>query len=852
MRTDTFRPTTVTAMLCGLMVIGAVSPALADINPAGCSVNGMHMTLGRTPSVVHDGDTIQYEVKVINDPAATGACQVSNVEVSFHPPGATGAINLGSTCTLTSGLTFAPGTDETFNSSTDACLAVVLNVNPGVTSASAQSQFTGILHDSPSDLDIVNDTKTVSVQVVNPSISVTKTADTPISKVGDTVNYEICVTNTGDIALENITVVDSLLGDLSSSFADTMAPGAPAECHTFSRVVLLGDPDPLVNTVTATGTDVAAGVVGFQAQTVTDTDSATVDLVQPSIDVTKTADSPVSKIGDNVNYEICVTNTGTIQLVNITVTDSLLGDLSASFADTLAVGATECHSFPRVVQAADPDPLINTVTVHANPQGLENDVTDTATATVDLVQPDVEITKTADTPISKVGDSVDYEICITNTGSVQLVNITVTDSLQGDLSGSFADSLAPTATECHTFPRTVLAGDPDPLVNTATVHANPLGLPNDITDSTAATVDLVQPEIQITKSADSTVSKAGDVVNYEICVTNTGSIQLVNVTVTDSLLGNLSASFADSLAPTQTECHVFPRTTLAGDPDPLVNTATVHSNPEGLPNDITDTASESVDLLHPAFTLSKECSPDPVAIGGTLTWTITLTNTGDVSLDIHVTDSTAGIDQVVVLAAGATQVVNATHVVTVADVSPIENTVTAEATLTGGALPNEITQTDSSSCDVEITPVGGPTRTPGYWFTHPAALLAAYECITGSQNGTITLCPGTCTANANDAMAVFWTAKGGNRPTLAQHILSAMFNECLLGTAAPPGIIQNGLDVLCNPDATSDEIAAAIAPLDAFNNSGDSLPLSVSFGPAQTKTAKSMAKAGTVPSCVED
>jgi uncharacterized repeat protein (TIGR01451 family) len=1260
-------------MLCGLMVIvGAVTPALADINPPGCSVNGMSMTLGRTPGIAHVGDTIQYTATLSNGPFP--ACNVSDVLVVFHSPGVTGAVDLGNPCVLTSSLDFDVGTSETFNSGTDACLAIVLNVNPGVTVATAQSQFTGTLHDSPGDEDTVDDTKKVSIQVVHPSISVTKVATPTISQVGFSVDYEICVTNNGDITLANITVVDSLLGDLSASFADSLVPGA-SECHTFPRTILPGDPDPLLNTVTATGTDVAPGVVGFQPKTVsdtddaevniahpsieitktadptvsqvgdsvdyeicvtntgditlvnitvvdsllgdisgffsdsllpgamecntfprvvlagdadplvntvtvhsnpegfpnditdtddaevnivhpsieitktadptlslaggsvdyeicvtntgditlenitvvdsllgdlsasfantlapgvtechtfprtvqvgdpdplvntvtvhsnpvgfindvTDTDDATVDLVHPSIDITKTPDVTVAVVGDTVNYEICVTNTGDITLENITVVDSLLGDLSASFANTLAPGVTECHTFPRTVVAGDPDPVINTVTVHSNPEGFPNDITDNAVATVDLVQPDIAITKTADATVSKVGDTVNYEICIENTGTSQLVNITVTDSLLGDLSGSFADTLAPTASECHTFPRdvqpgdpdplvnvvtvhanpqglgnditdstsatvdlvhpdilvtktanptisevggsvdyqvcvtnagdvmlenitvvdsllgdlsasfadslapggnechtfprtvvagdpdpvintvtvhsnpvglpnditdtamatvdlvqpdieitktadttvskvgdsvnyeicisntgtselvnitvtdsllgdlsaffddsllpganechtfalTVQAGDPDPLVNIATVHANPLGLPSDVTDSTSATVDLVHPDIEITKAADVSTSKAGDSVNYQICITNAGDVQLVDITVTDSLLGDLSASFANSLAPGAPECHTFTRTVDAGDPDPLVNTATVHSHPQGLLNDITASASDSVDLLHPAFTLEKICSPDPVAVGGTLTWTITLINTGDVSLDIHVTDAIAGIDEMVVLGAGDTEVINATHVVTAGDPDPIENTVTGEATATGGIVTGTVTHSASSSCPI-APQVGGATRTPGYWFTHPAALLAAYECITGSANGTITLCPATCAANANDAMAIFWKASGG-RATLGVHILSAMFNQCELGTPAPGTIIQDGLDVLCDPGATSDEIGAAIGPLDAFNNSGDSqpLPAGLDFGAASPKNAKSMAKAGSVPGCVK-
>ncbi len=69
---------------------------------------------------------------------------------------------------------------------------------------------------------------------------------------------------------------------------------------------------------------------------------------------------------------------------------------------------------------------------------------------------------------------------------------------------------------------TVQAGDPDPLLNTATVTTSPVGFPNVISDSDEASTNLFQPSITIDKTGD-TLSKVGDVVNYTITVTNTSS-----------------------------------------------------------------------------------------------------------------------------------------------------------------------------------------------------------------------------------------------------------------------------------------------------------------------------------------
>ena len=82
--------------------------------------------------------------------------------------------------------------------------------------------------------------------------------------------------------------------------------------------------------------------------------------------------------------------------------------------------------------------------------------------------------------------------------------------------------MLPTGGSCTiTTARTILASDPNPVVNTVTVHYNPVGFPNDITDSASASVDLVAPAITVTKAA-SPLSKIGDDVTYTIEICNAG------------------------------------------------------------------------------------------------------------------------------------------------------------------------------------------------------------------------------------------------------------------------------------------------------------------------------------------
>ena len=78
----------------------------------------------------------------------------------------------------------------------------------------------------------------------------------------------------------------------------------------------------------------------------------------PAIEVTK--DCPAdAAAGEEITYEITVTNTGNVDLTNITVEDDIIGDLSGEFPNTLVVG-----SDPVTVEVqytpvpADGDPVI--------------------------------------------------------------------------------------------------------------------------------------------------------------------------------------------------------------------------------------------------------------------------------------------------------------------------------------------------------------------------------------------------------------------------------------------------------------------------------------------------------------
>ena len=749
----------------------------------------------------------------------------------------------------------------------------------------------------------------IGITVVNPPSALVHN--------GDPITYSVTVVNPdvpGFCNVVNATVwflppnPDGSAPDLASGppppagaiLLDQFASFPRGSSLTYTAAYGAGGPNtgaPLVITAAANPTIIqvqAGAVVAGQSETQVQCSPARaqtqipVTVLQPCIEITKDASPLVVKCTppDNVvTYTIRVRNCSTngTQLASWSVIDTLLGDITSRFPGIPAPGQTVTAVIPYTMgtnpadRCAEATSLINVVTVTAQDVlgGARGTVTDTDDATVRIVHPCCTVTKTCDPPSGTPvvpGQVITYTITVTNCGDVAMTNVQVVDSLLG-LVGTVA-SLAPGGTATLTVTREVLESDAPLLCNAVRVTFNPEGFPQQTHEcrSDGCCHPVVSPCIRCEKTPDTDVSKADDVINYRLCVINCGTVALDRLSVVDSLLGDKSADFnaAGPLAAGASRCLLYSYTVQPGDADPLVNVMTVGGTAVGTSIQAPPSSCRAlVDLVHPDFTITKTCEPPTANPGDTITWTVTVCNTGDVSLDIHVTDAVAGIDETVTVAARTCVDIVRRYLVTEADCdSTITNTASAYATITGGILPNRIPPEgtrDSNSCSVTIPPCGGPTRTPGYWFTHPNALIAGMRCndggpfdLDGTVNGRIVLCASGCSFSANDAMSSYWKFQNikptaCNRPTLVQQIFSAMFNQCLLGTSAPAGIIQDGIDVLCNPAATSAEIAAVIYPLDVFNNSGEPLPLPPApwVGNADPAKAKLMSSLGTVQPCVK-
>jgi len=227
-------------------------------------------------------------------------------------------------------------------------------------------------------------TGSTSIEIIHPSLDVTVTPSEMTIYRGQVVTYTYQITNTGDITLTNVILVDDkgTPGDSNDDITVctniTLTAGATTSC---SRSTTLNQ--DTTNTATVSGQDPLGNDV-------TDSDSAAVNIISPAIEVTVTSNQTIIYSGQAVTYTYQITNTGDVTLTNVTLVDDKgtpgdsNDDITVCTNITLTAGATTSCSRSTTLN----QDTTNTATASGQ-DPLGNDVTDSDSTTV-IVQPSEE------------------------------------------------------------------------------------------------------------------------------------------------------------------------------------------------------------------------------------------------------------------------------------------------------------------------------------------------------------------------------------------------------------------------------------------------------------------------------
>jgi len=649
-------------------------------------------------TVVNEGDQIPYELTVTN----TG--NVTLVDVTLNDA-LTGINNVDLGTLLPGASTVIPTTYTTTQTDFDTQVAIVNTATILGTTTSA----------IPTVVEDTDEARVVTTKA--PSLQVTKTAATQIYVFpGQVIDYEIVVENTGNLSILNTTLIDNLTG-LDENIA-SLAPGQRITYST-SYTVLQSDLDngSIDNLALANGFDPFRRPVG-------DSDTETINAIQASRLLLLKAPTPTtySMEGDIIDYELVVINVGNLTINDITIDDPLItlgpdkdvGRL-LPFESALVTG-----SYTITQADVDNGEFVNIASVTGE-SSINPNIMDGASATVTAVQnPGISLQKVA-SPLdyNQAGDVITYDLIVTNTGNLTLDPVELNDPLLGIIDqnlGSFAPGDVQTVSDTYTITQNDV--DNGFVENVATVSGVD---PNQSTQfaGASATVTAIQsPGISLTKEATpSTYDQEGDVINYNLEVTNTGNVTLDNVTVTDPLT-NLNVNIG-SLAPQQSRSGVVVYTITQDDLDnaQVINIATaVGTDPNQTTLETTATATVLA-IQSPGIELTKTADLNIYdAVDEVITYTLTVTNTGNLTLDnVIVTDPLTGLsDNIGTMIPNQVEVVTATYTVTQADLD--NGSITNDAEVTGVAKDQtqvsdqaQVTTPSSSNPALSLTKVANPT-----------------------------------------------------------------------------------------------------------------------------------------------
>jgi hypothetical protein len=548
--------------------------------------------LAQDPSMLA-GKTVYQRVIVTN----TGSEALSGLAVSdTGGNGPSGFILPSSTLAVGASVTSAVATVAVasgYQVDTATVTGIGTDTNGVTTSvtASDQANYTGVTLSIAVDKQISTDGITW-MDVGNGNL-----AQDPSVLVGQTVYERVVVTNAGSQVLNNLTVAD-VGGNGPTSFslpvgtlgATTLSAGASLTTSIASVIAASGYQ---LDTATANGTwtDSAGNVAS-----VTASDQGNFTGVAPSIAIDEQistdgttwvdvgaanlAQNPSVLAGQTVYERVIVTNTGAMDLSGVTVGDAggngvtgftLAGSTLAAGASAtstaVAINAASGYQLDTAtVNGTATDSAGHTAAVSASDQANYTGVApsiaiDEQISTDGTTWVDVGNGNLAQNPSVVAGLTVYERVIVTNTGAMDLSGVTVGDAGGNGVTGFTLAGSTLAAGASATSTAVAITAASGYQLDTATVN----GTATDSVGNTAAvtasdqanyTGGPLNPNVSILKTVtsvggvagDPAVTYAGEVINYNVVVTNTGNVTLTNVVVTDPTLGITLGTLA-SLAP---------------------------------------------------------------------------------------------------------------------------------------------------------------------------------------------------------------------------------------------------------------------------------------------------------------
>lgn len=657
---------------------------------------------------------------------------------------------------------------------------------------------------------------------------------------GKTISYAIAVKNTGNTTVD-ISAADSMpeIGTVSMS-KSRLAPGETATA-TVSHAVTSGDIDAstVSNTVTVNGRTVDGSMTTSGMATA----KTTIEKPAPKLTLEKTVDkesltADESRIGAKLHYSFKLTNAGNVAIDGISIDDKLEGISAVSMSypttdGTLAPGevATGTATYSITDDDISVEFVYNVATATGNDTVTGKEVqSNEAGAATDIVRNlKIKLEKTSNpTRITAedavVGKEIEYRFKVTNTGNCKFVIWKIEDSLDGisEINGIklLETGLEPGESTTGTATYRLKQSDIDAgkITNEAVATALILDIADAESNRATVTTPIEQPRsgMSFEKTVDrkqltGNEAKAGTTLTYSFKISNDGNIPINDVSIDDGLHGLSSISIDwhghDGTIPagsSVTGTATYRVTQEDVDAGKVDNSATASgTDAHGGKLSKTSTVSTKIERTGKLETVksvdAKSLTGDRAKAGTVLTYTVTIRNTGNVTLrNVTCDDSMKEIGRIALdrteLAPGAVASGTATHIVTQADVDAGTVVNSASSSADSPDASKVVSNRSTVSTSIESLPQLTVAKTAGR--THiPADEERVGEVIpyslTVSNTGNVTVSG----IELEDALAakslkVDWGGNAGHTLAPGQSV-PASASYAISDTDVDRGIVEN-------------------------------------------------------------
>jgi uncharacterized repeat protein (TIGR01451 family) len=561
----------------------------------------------------------------------------------------------------------------------------VLTITGQVTSLNVQPNTATITHADQFDPNLANNTATSPISPQQADVSVSKIVNDPTPNVGEVVTFTLTIRDNGPSVATNVLATDLLPAGLIF----VSATPSQGTYNSGTGVWTVGT----VDTTTPQTLQIQAQVNSPNVQTNTasvtadqpdpnpnnNMDNATVTPQQADLSLGKVVDNPTPNVGDTVTFTVTLADNGPNPATNVVVNDPLpagltlisatpsQGTYSGGVWTVGTVNPTLAQTLTITAQVVSPSAQTNIASITHSDQFDPDPTNNQSSATETPQQADLSVKKVVDRFTPNVGDPIVYTVTLTNNGPNNATNVQLNDLLPTGVTFAFSTPSQGTydpATgvwDVGTVANGAMAilqihgqlVSPNPQLNVVDITQSDQFDPNLGNNTSSALITPQQADLQVSKTVSNPTPNVGDIITYTIVLANNGPNSATTVTLNDQLPSDVSfVSSTPSVGTYDPTTGVWTVGTVdPGTPQTLtitaqvispvteVNTASVGHSDVFDPNPANNSASAFINPQEADLALFKSVDNATPNVGDTITYTLTLADTGpSAATNVEVTD----------------------------------------------------------------------------------------------------------------------------------------------------------------------------------------------------------------------